>query len=127
MSGKVVHFEIPVDDRERASTFYSGAFGWNLMSMPDMGYTLVSTGPATESGSPAEPGHINGGIMQRQGPYQHPIVTIEVDDMQAALRTVAEHGGSQVGDTHDVGGMGIAGYINDTEGNLIGLWQSVSG
>jgi uncharacterized protein len=127
MSGKVVHFEIPVDDRERASAFYSGAFGWNLMSMPDMGYTLASTGPATETGSPAEPGHINGGMMQRQGPYQHPIVTIEVDDMQAALRTVAEHGGSQVGDTHEVGGMGIAGYINDTEGNLIGLWQSLPG
>jgi len=32
--------------------------------------------------------------MQRQGPYQHPIVTIEVDDMQAALRTVAEVTGS---------------------------------
>jgi predicted enzyme related to lactoylglutathione lyase len=125
MSGKVVHFEIPVDDRDRASAFYSGAFGWTLHSMPDMGYTLVGTGPATESGSPATPGHINGGMMQRQGPYQHPIVTIEVDDMDEALRTVAEHGGSQVGDTHGVGGMGVSGYFTDTEGNLIGLWQSL--
>jgi uncharacterized protein len=125
MSGRVVHFEIPVDDPERASAFYGGAFGWQLNSMPDMGYTLVSTGPATDSGAPAEPGHINGGIMRRQGPYQHPIVTIEVDDMQSALRTVADHGGSQVGDTNDVGGMGIAAYVEDTEGNLIGLWQSL--
>jgi predicted enzyme related to lactoylglutathione lyase len=64
-------------------------------------------------------------MMQRQGPYQHPIVTIEVDDMDEALRTVAEHGGSQVGDTHAVGGMGVSGYFTDTEGNLIGLWQSL--
>ena len=49
MSGKVVHFEIPVDDRDRASAFYGGAFGWQLNSMPDMGYTLVSTGPATDA------------------------------------------------------------------------------
>jgi predicted enzyme related to lactoylglutathione lyase len=125
MSGKVVHFEIPVDDAERASAFYAGAFGWAMTPMQDMGYTLVSTGPATESGSPAEPGHINGGIMRRQGPYQHPIVTIEVDDMPAALRTVAEHGGTQVGDTNDVGGMGISAYVQDPEGNLIGLWQSL--
>lgn len=125
MSGKVVHFEIPVDDTERAAAFYGGAFGWQLNSMPGMDYTLVSTGPATDTGAPAQPGHINGGMMRRQGPYQHPIVTIEVDDMRSALQTVADHGGSQVGDTHDVGGMGISAYVEDTEGNLIGLWQSL--
>ena len=125
MSGKVVHFEIPFEDGERASAFYSGAFGWQLNSMPGMSYTLVTTGPATETGSPAEPGHINGGMLERQGPYQHPIITIEVDDMQSALRTVADHGGSQVGEANEVGGMGIAAYVEDTEGNLIGLWQSL--
>jgi uncharacterized protein len=125
MSGKVVHFEIPVDDRDRASAFYGGAFGWSLNSMPDMGYTLVSTGPATDTGAPATPGHINGGMLERQGPWQHPIITIEVDDMESALRTVAEHGGSQVREPHDVGGMGIAAYVSDTEGNMIGLWQSL--
>jgi predicted enzyme related to lactoylglutathione lyase len=125
MSGKVVHFELPVDDPERASAFYSGAFGWQLNPMPGMGYTLVSTGPATDTGAPAEPGHINGGMMRRQGPYQHPIVTIEVEDMPSALRTVADHGGTQVGDTNDVGGMGLSAYFEDPEGNLIGLWQSL--
>ena len=45
MSGRVVHFEIPADDVGRAEEFYRSAFGWTLNSMPDMGYTMVSTTP----------------------------------------------------------------------------------
>ena len=41
MSGRVVHFEIPYDDGDRARAFYAEAFGWQVMEMPDMGYTLV--------------------------------------------------------------------------------------
>jgi predicted enzyme related to lactoylglutathione lyase len=127
MSGEVVHFEIPVDDPDRATAFYTGAFGWGANSMPDMGYTLVSTGPATPDGRPSEPGHINGGIMRRQDPYEHPIITIGVDDIDAALQKVGELGGSTVRERMDVGGMGFAAYFQDPEGNLIGLWQTASG
>ena len=42
MSGKVVHFEIPFDDGDRAGAFYEAAFGWTIMPMPDMGYTIVT-------------------------------------------------------------------------------------
>lgn len=126
MSGKVIHFEIPVDDTQRASAFYSGAFGWDLNSVPGMGYTLVSTGPANDNGTPATPGHINGGMMQRQDDYQHPIITIEVADIDTALAAIAEHGGSTVRERMDVGGMGFAAYFRDPEGNLMGLWQPVS-
>ena len=31
MSGRVVHFEMPFDDGDRASDFYTRAFGWQLM------------------------------------------------------------------------------------------------
>ena len=31
--GKVVHFEIPTDDLERAKTFYGSVFGWQLQTM----------------------------------------------------------------------------------------------
>ncbi|MGZ5352830.1 MAG: VOC family protein, partial [Actinomycetota bacterium] len=34
---KVVHFEIPVDDVERASAFYASIFGWELQDMREMG------------------------------------------------------------------------------------------
>src|SRR4051812_25524109 len=65
MSGRVVHFEIPYDDGDRAQEFYREAFGWQLQSMPGMGYTLVTSGPTGDSG-PTEAGFINGGVMSRQ-------------------------------------------------------------
>ena len=68
MSGRVVHFEIPYDDGDRARAFYEKAFGWQLMSPPGMEYTLVTSGPSGDSG-PTEAGFINGGMMQRQGPF----------------------------------------------------------
>ncbi len=45
MSGKVVHFEIPFDDGDRARRFYGDTFGWQLMPVPEMSYTMVMTGP----------------------------------------------------------------------------------
>lgn len=127
MSGKVVHFEIPADDVERAGTFYAGAFGWQLTSMPDMSYTLVRTAPSDEQGMPSEPGAINGGMFRRQDALTTPVITIDVADLNAALAKVEEMGGTVVRGKEAVGDMGFAGYFTDTEGNLLGLWQSASG
>ena len=47
---KVVHFEVPYDDVDRAHTFYREAFGWQLQSMPmaEGEYTVVMTTPVDE-------------------------------------------------------------------------------
>src|SRR5215218_10705173 len=65
MSGRVVHFEVPFDDGDRARNFYKEAFGWQLMEMPEMGYTIAMSGPSSDSG-PTEPGFINGGMLSRE-------------------------------------------------------------
>lgn len=127
MTGKVVHFEVPYDDADRARAFYRDVFGWQVQPLPELNYTSVLTGPATDQGMPAEPGYIGGGMMQRQGEIDRPIITIEVDSMDDALKAVADHGGSQVGEQIPVGQMGIAAYFKDSEGNLMGLWQTLSG
>jgi predicted enzyme related to lactoylglutathione lyase len=126
MSDRVVHFEIPADDLERAKTFYSEAFGWNLQQWPGFDYVMVTTTPANEQGTPSEPGGINGGMLLRQGPIANPIVTIEVADMEAALQTVADKGGTVVRGKEPVGEVGFAAYFTDTEGNTLGLWESRS-
>jgi uncharacterized protein len=123
MSGRIVHFEIPYDDGDRARAFYERAFGWQLMSLPEMGYTLVMTGPSGEEG-PTEPGFINGGMMQRQGPFTAPNVVIDVENLEAALAAVNDSGGTTVAERQAVGDMGFAAYFADTEGNLIGLWET---
>lgn len=50
MSGRVIHVEIPFDDGDRACAFYVGAFGCEVMPLPEMGYTMVLSGPSGEQG-----------------------------------------------------------------------------
>ncbi|NND74083.1 MAG: VOC family protein [Ilumatobacter sp.] len=123
MSGRVMHFEIPFDDGERARTFYADAFGWQVMPMPEMGYTLVMSGPSGEEG-PTEPGFINGGMMQREEPFTGPNLVLEVDNLEDALAAVNGAGGTTVSERQQVGDMGFTAYVRDTEGNLVGLWEN---
>ena len=123
MTGRVVHFEIPYDDGDRARRFYSEAFGWELEPMPEMDYTMATTGPANESG-PTEPGFINGGMAQRDPPLGGPTVVVAVEDIDAALEQIEGLGGTTMLARTPVGEMGFSAYFKDTEGNVIGLWQN---
>lgn len=127
MSARVVHFEVPFDDGDRARGFYRDVFGWQIQHMPEFAYTMVSTGPTSDEGMPTEPGYIGGGMFQRQEPISRPVITLAVDDIDATLAAVADHGGSTVRGKEPVGEMGFAAYFADSEGNLMGLWQSATG
>jgi predicted enzyme related to lactoylglutathione lyase len=124
MSDPVVHFEIPADDLQRAQGFYREAFGWDLRSMPEMGYVLVSTTPTDEQGAPQQAGAINGGMLARHGPITAPVVTVQVPSIDEALQRVERLGGSQAIGKQAVGTMGFSAYFKDPEGNLIGLWEN---
>jgi predicted enzyme related to lactoylglutathione lyase len=121
---KVVHFEVPFDDADRAHGFYREAFGWQMQSMPGMGYSLVTTTPTDESGRPGEVGGINGGMLARQGPITAPVITIGVEDLDDSLARIEKLGGTVEIGRQAVGEMGFSAYVRDTEGNLIGLWQN---
>lgn len=125
MSGRVVHFEIPFDDGDRARAFYKDAFGWDLVHLPEMSYTMVSTGPTGEQGPPTEPGFINGGMLSRKDSLSGgTVVVVDVPDIDAALATVESLGGSTMQAKLPVGDMGFSAYFKDTEGNVVGLWQT---
>lgn len=124
MNGRVVHFEVPFDDADRARQFYAEVFNWQIRPMPEMNYNMVSTGPVSDEGMPSEPGYIGGGMMERQAPATSPVLTIEVDDIDAAVNAIEKHGGAAVGEKTAVGEMGFAAYFTDSEGNLLGLWQT---
>ena len=121
MTGRVVHFEIPFDDAERARAFYFAAFGWELTPMEGMDYTLVITGPSGEDG-PSEPGFINGGLGRRSGDLPTPTVVVDVDDIEAALGRVRELGGQAEG-KQPVPGMGWFAACKDPGGTNFSLWQ----
>ena len=124
MSDRVVHFEIPYDDGERARAFYGGVFGWHLQAWEGAPYTIVRTGPTDEDGIATEPGYIGGGMFPRQDPITTPVITIQVDDIATSLARIEEAGGTTVQAGEPVGEMGFAAYFTDSEGNLMGLWQT---
>ena len=43
MPGKIVHFELPAADADRASGFWNGLFGWGISesAMPEMDYRMA--------------------------------------------------------------------------------------
>jgi uncharacterized protein len=124
MADKVVHFEIPADNLERARDFYGTAFGWSITSAPGQGYMLLGTAPTGKDGAPTEPGAINGGMMARQKPVTSPVLTIEVKNIDDALKRIESLGGRVVRKKEPVMNMGFAAYFTDSEGNVLGLWQS---
>jgi uncharacterized protein len=124
MSGRVVHFEIPFDDQERARGFYKELFGWQVQEMPGMDYTIVSTGPSGDQG-PTEPGYIGGGMLSRQqAATSGPVLVVDVESIDDTLQRIGGMGGSTVVGKTPVGEMGFAAYFTDPEGNVIGLWET---
>ena len=125
---KVVHFEIPADDQARAKEFYSSIFEWEVNDA-DMGggvvYTTVKTVPTDETMQAKEPGAINGGIMKRSSDTPAPVITIQVGSIDEALKKIEAGGGSTVQPRTELPNMGAFAYFKDTEGNAMGLWESL--
>lgn len=127
MANRPVHFEIQVDDIERAKKFYAEAFGWTFED-----YSAFVGAPyyGVVTGSDDEPG-INGGLQQR--PAATPaagqgtnawVVTMQVDDYDETAAKILAAGGIEALPKFALPGMAWQGYYLDTEGNTIGIHQA---
>lgn len=123
--GGVVHFEIPADDQKRARKFYQEALGWQIEPVPGMDYSMVITTAMDDAGQPVSAGAINGGMMAREGQITSPVITVDVPDINATLKSVEELGGSVVVPKNEIPGMGYTAYFKDPEGNVLGLWENL--
>jgi hypothetical protein len=122
----VVHFEIPADDVARAKEFYRSVFDWQLQDMPEMDYTIVRTTDVDENQMPTTPGAINGGLMSRSQDTPAPVLTIDVESIDQALKQVQAAGGRVVRERTEIPGMGAYAYFTDPEGNTLGLWETTT-
>jgi predicted enzyme related to lactoylglutathione lyase len=120
---RVVHFEIPAENLERAKKFYSENFGWKLNQLgPEVGnYVLVHTGPTDEQGMPQDRAFINGGLMPRDPSASSPVLVIAVADADQTVEKVKRSGGRLVGEILDIPNVGRYARVQDTEGNVIGV------
>ena len=122
---KVVHFEIPYDDQERAQKFYQDVFVWQITKFPEMDYHMVTTTPSDENMKPKEPGAINGGLLPKDPTGNAPVVVIDVPSVDEHLNKIEESGGKTIMPKMQVGDFGLYARVADTEGNVIGSWQTL--
>jgi uncharacterized protein len=114
---RVIHFELPADNPERAVEFYKKTFGWSFQKWEGpQEYWLVNTGPDTQPG-------INGGLLRRQYPGAATCNTVGVSSVDQAVATIAKNGGKIVVPKMPIPGVGYLVYCSDTEGNVFGVLQ----
>ena len=126
---KVVHLEYTVDDAARAREFYGSTFDWELdeadMGGGNMYTTVTTTAMNTSTRLPTEPGAINGGLMQRTSDAPARALTIDVRvRRRVSLKKVDAGGGSTRSTRTEIPDMGAYAYFKDSEGNVVGLWET---
>jgi len=114
---RIIHFEVPADNPERAQKFYAQALGWEFTQFGGpMEYWLVKTGP---NGAPG----IDGGLMKREQKGQSPTLVAGVANIDKAIAQVTNAGGIPAAPKMAIPGVGYTAYFIDTEGNCFGIFQ----
>lgn|SRR4051812_659147 len=122
----VVHFELPCNDRERITRFFTEAFGWKAQMLgPEMGNYVVVTTAEADARPDGQRGAINGGFFTKTAdmPAQFPGIVVAVQDIRAAMQRVAKAGGNVLGEPMDIPGVGAYVAFMDTEGNRSSMLQ----
>ena len=115
---RVIHFEIPAAEPDRAAAFYGKVFGWKFDKWPGpMEYWMVTTGKEGEVG-------INGGMMRKPGGIASTTNTIGVDSVDDAIAAVLKAGGKNILPKTPIPTVGYFAYCEDTEGNVFGVMQA---
>jgi predicted enzyme related to lactoylglutathione lyase len=115
--GDITHIDIPCDDLDRAKSFYSGVFGWDINEVPGYeGYPMWQ----------APNGISGGGLASRAMGLTQPRSYVQVDSIDDALATVSRLGGTVVMDKSPISPTSWWAAFEDTEGNQIGLYEGTT-
>jgi predicted enzyme related to lactoylglutathione lyase len=109
--------DVSAPDLDQAVDFYTGLFGWTAYRTPDPeagGYTMFrQDGREVAAAGPAQEG-----VPPVWSTY------IATDDVDAAVRRVAEAGGTVVAEPFDVLAAGRMAVATDPTGATFCLWQA---
>jgi uncharacterized protein len=126
----VVHFEMPYENSERLSKFYSDVFGWKMQVLgQEMGnYVTAATSETDENNMVKTPGTINGGFYPKISAPETPFpsVVISVDDIKVAIKNITDGGGKVLGEPVEIPGIGLYVSFTDTENNRVSILQPKS-
>ena len=92
-------------------------FGWTVAKWGPVEYWTMTTG--------AEPGPgAEGALTPRAEAPEGVLVYVEVEDIDRALSSVKDAGGTVVTGKMPIPTVGWSARFRDTEGNLVGLFQT---
>jgi predicted enzyme related to lactoylglutathione lyase len=113
-------FQIPVHDLDRAVKFYEKVFGYSLKSVPGegggMGWFPSTDGAPGSSGClvkhPKSRPSLDGTLVHFESPS---------GDLTNELKRVEPAGGKVLQPKTSIGEFGFYAFVEDTEGNRIGI------
>lgn len=108
----VVHWEIIARDPAQQAAFYRGLFNWEVGDGP-----IRQIAPGLGGPEPGPGGHI------RRGEHPAIILYVQVRNLNAALATAQELGGTVVTSPFDVPDGPTVAVVTDPEGNVLALVQ----
>ena len=114
----IVHVEIPAVNVEGAGKFYESLFGWKMMPMPDMNYTMFEAGDGDEYGGFPQ--------VSDENPAGQVLVYIASDDIDADLKKVEKLGGKVLHLKTEIPQMGWYGVFQDPTGNVLAVYTSMN-
>jgi uncharacterized protein len=117
VTGSLVHIAINVDDDGPTRAFYEAVFGWRFgeEEWPGFRRASIPAGPDAIAAIQSRRELVAG--VRQTGPE----VTIQVDDLDAALAAATASGGEIVMARSDIPGVGALAFVADPSGNTIGV------
>lgn len=119
----MARFEIYVNDVARAKTYYGGLFGWTFTPLEGFESAEYQVINGKHFGD-----HLGGGMMRRPDQSHAPgsavrggTMSFDVDDCDASFAWALDNGGSPAMPPMDFPGIGRCAYVEDGEGNIVGL------
>ena len=115
--GDITHIDIPVTDMQRAKTFYSTLFGWEIAAPPGFDDYPMWRAPNQISG---------GGLATRSADFTQPRSYVEVDSIDDTLAKVTEQGGTVVMAKAPISETSWWAAFTDPDGNNVGLYEGIT-
>jgi len=114
----IVHVEIPAANVDGSTKFYEALFGWKMMPMPEMNYTMWEAGDGDEYGGFPQ--------VSDENPAGQVLVYIASEDIEADLKKVEKLGGKVIHPKAEIPKMGWYGVFQDPTGNVLALYTSMN-
>ncbi len=115
MGAEPVYFEIPADDIDAMTDFYTVVMEWTIGEQRADDYRAIQMSE--------DPSEIVGGLYKRSSEFQAPLVYYTTKNIDIACERVVEHGGQIVDPKSSIKGIGHHCTCLDPEGNPFGLWM----